>query len=179
MWRAKVFSVWHGVGCEGTMALVWHFIVWFTWSSCFGWVIRTVEAKIYCIHHLEQASGHTNTHVCAHTEHIWTEDYSNQNWIACFGENPHLSLSAIICLSKLFRNNKSAEWNTFWTEGRGCEGQNFEGGGVRERRPNAVKGLLNATLSFSSRIPGCVGVQARAGEGMMMVMVNAQEGAFR
>lgn len=53
------------------------------------------------------------------------------------------------------------------------------GGGVRERRPNAVKGLLNATLSFSSRIPGCVGVQAQAGEGMMMVMVNAQEGAFR
>lgn len=67
----------------------------------------------------------------------------------------------------------------FGQRGEAVRGRILRGGGVRERRPNAVKGLLNATLSFSSRIPGCVGVQARAGEGMMMVMVNAQEGAFR
>ena len=49
-----------------------------------------------------------------------------------------------------------------------------------ERRPNAVKGLVNTpptlplspspSLSLASRIPGCVGVRAQAGE---VVTVNA------
>lgn len=52
----------------------------------------------------------------------------------------------------------------------------WEGGREREeveRRPNAVKGLVN-TFPLSLSLSGCVGVLAQAGE---VMMVNALEDA--
>lgn len=139
------------------MALMWHLTVYFILSSCFGWVIRSVEPKIYCIHHWEQArNAHKST----------------------LGENKSAQAITAITLSSPVDGNHICHywllslylplkysWVICCYLQRGKDER-----ADRERdgkeTPDAVKGLVS--ISLLCRIPGCVGVQAQAGEVMML-----------
>jgi len=101
-------------------------------SSCFGWVICTVEAKIYSIHHWERASGETLS--LTHKHHINSDDYTAIRLHSPFSHYLFIWVWNI-------QRNTSAVWHAVRTEGKGCQGNKSE---QDWETPGAVKGLVNA-----------------------------------